>query len=174
MVRFNFWDKFFGNKPKSFKKSAEKQIKQNTLYYMQDYGRGRWIKTEEIFEKTLEKTDLFNSNEGKMLFAIQGVKAKIHSATHNLRKDGYPIISGIGAKGYRYADEKCKDFIYIWDEKISAWEKRKSELIKEKENDRIIIEKLIEKLKQKKRFVEAKQLQEVLVRYNKKKVENET
>ena len=79
MVRFNFWDKFFGDKPKSFKKEAEKQIKTNTLNYIKWYGKSKWITVEKLFEETLEKTDLFNSEKGKMLFAIKGIKSAILS-----------------------------------------------------------------------------------------------
>ena len=172
MVNFNFWDRFFGDKPKKFKREAEKQIKSNTLYYMKDYGRARWIKTEEIFENTLEQTDLFNSNEGKMLFAIQGIKAKIHNATHKLRREGHPIIAGIGAKGYRYADEDCDDFIRVWDEKFGAFEKRKSNLRKEAELDIKMIERIIERLKEKGKENEAKQMEAIKVRYG-RRVKNE-
>lgn len=171
MVNFNFWDRFFGDRPKQFKKESNKQIKKNTLHYMQKFGRNHWIKTEEIFEQTLEQTDLFNSNKGKMLFAIEGIKSKINSVTNSLRSEGHPIISGTSrfggryGKGYRYADENCDDFVDIWDEKFSAWENRKTNLSKEKATDIKLIERIIEKLKEKGRLKEAQQLKQVLVRY---------
>ena len=167
MVRFNFWDKFFGNTPKKFKKEANKQIKDNTLIYMQRYGRAKWISVGEIFEQTLQQTDLFDSDQGKMFFAIGGIKNKINWATHELRRIGYPIISGDKyGKGYRYADENCDDFIDNWDEKFSAWEKRKTNLTKEKELDKKLIERIIERLIEKKRLKEAQKLKEILVKYN--------
>ena len=171
MVRFNFWDKFFGTRPKQFKKEANKQIKENTLLYMQRFGRADWVKVHDIFEGTLEQTDLFNSDKGKMFFAIQGIKNKINSVTNSLRAEGHPIISGTSqfggryGKGYRYADETCNDFIDVWDEKFSAWEKRKSNLSKEKQTDIKLIEKIIEKLIAKNRLREAEKLKQVLVQY---------
>jgi len=176
MVRHNFWESlgFFGRRPKLFQKEARKQIEENTLNYLKRYGRVRWIPITEIFKETLEQTDLFNSSEGKMWFAVQGIKSKINSSTHKLRKDGYPIISGVGNKGYRYADERCDDFIDVWDEKFTSWEKRKSNLVRELKNDKDIIEKIIERLLEKKRIKEANKLQEVLVRYNKKQKEIES
>lgn len=169
---YNFWDKFFGDRPKQFKKEANKQIKENTLLYMQRFGRTHWVKTEEIFENTLEKTDMFKSDKGKMFFAVQGIKAKVNYVTNILRAEGHPIISGtsfIGGrygKGYRYADESCDDFVDVWDEKFSAWEKRKSNLSKEKKTDIKLIERIIKRLLDQKKVEEAKKLQEILVMYN--------
>ncbi len=173
MVRYNFWDKFFGDRPKKFKRESNKQIKENTLLYMQRFGRANWVKVEEIFEQTLERTDLFNSDKGKMMFAIQGIKSKINSVTNTLRSEGHPIISGTSqngryGKGYRYADETCEDFIDVWDEKFSAWEKRKSNLSKEKQIDIKLMEKIIERLVASNKLEQAKQLEQVLVQYNKK------
>lgn len=168
MVKYNFWDRFYGERPKTFKKESTEHIRNNTLYYLQKYGRSRWIKTEEIFEGTLEKTDLFNSEKGKMFFAVQGIKSKISSATHKLRLLGNPIISGIGGKGYRYADESCDDFIDVWDEKFSAFERRKTSLEKEAENDKKLMERIILNLKEQGREKEAEQMQEILVKYAKK------
>lgn len=171
MVNFNWIDRFFGEKPKRFQKEANKQIKDNTLLYMQKFGRGKWVTVSDIFEGTLEHTDLFNSKEGKMFFALGGIKGKINSVTNILRNEGYPIISGTSlnggryGKGYRYADESCDDFIDVWDEKFNAWEKRKSNLSKEKETDRILIKRIIERLIKNKREKEAEKLQEVLIKY---------
>jgi len=173
MARFNFWDKYFGERPKIFQKEATKQIKKNTLYYLQQYGRSRWISVVEIFEKTLEKSDLWNSDEGKMFFAKSGIRSKINGGTHTLRREGYPIISGKGKKGYRYADENCKDFIDRWNEKFNAWDERGTNLVAEREIDIALIEVLIKKLIEKGREQEAKQLQEVIVRYRNKKIEDE-
>jgi len=171
MVRYNFWDKFFGDRPKKFHSEANKQIKNTTLLYMQKYGRKNWVKVEDIFQGTLEKSDLFNSEEGKMFFAKSGIKSKLNSVTNTLRAEGHPIISGTSqgnryGKGYRYADETCEDFIDVWDEKFSAWEKRKSNLGKEKQTDIKLIEKIIERLIAKNKIEQANQLKQVLVQYN--------
>lgn len=173
MVKFNFWDKWFGDKPKAFKREATKQIKKNTLSYLQDYGRARWVSVEAIFEGTLEKSDLFNSNEGKMFFAEAGIRNKINGVTHTLRREGYPIISGKGKKGYRYADENCNDFIDRWNEKFNAWDERGTNLITEREIDIALIEELINKLRAKGREQEAKKLIEVIAKYRNKNIENE-
>ena len=198
MVKFNFWELkgYFGNRPKQFKREANKQIRDNILLYIKDKKRGAWTTQEEIFEQTLEKTDLFNSSEGKMFFAQKGVQQKIGWAINELRSKGYPIISGselwksnrfiVGdttrtvkqryGKGYRYADENTKDFIADWNEKINAWLDRKSKLTSEYRTDKILIERIICRLQQSKREKEAKELQKVLVRYKtvKKGVKDES
>lgn len=167
MVKFSFWDKFFGSKKKriNFIKNAQNQIRKNTLYYLQDFGRAKWVKTEEIFNQTLIKTDLFNSEDGKTWFLCQGAKGQISNATHKLRNDGYPVISGRGGKGYRYADENSPDFIHLWDEALSSCEERQTRADKEKERYRKLINKIIERLKSEGREEEAKQMQKVLVKY---------
>lgn len=173
MVRYNWIEtkliELGIKRPKQFKKEAREQIEQNTLNYIKKFGRRKWVPVSEIFEKTLEQTDLFNSQGGKFWFASQGVKSKINSATLKWRSPpyGYPIISGKGHKGYRYADENCDDFIDVWDEKFSGWEKRKTKLDKEKLTDIKLIEKIIEKLITNNRLKEAQQLKEVLVKYQK-------
>jgi len=187
MVKFNFWDRFFGDKPKRFKRNANKQIKENILFYIRDNKRGAWATREEIFENTLEQTDLFNSQEGKMFFSIQGIKSKIGWAVNELRRKGYPIISGTNiiktnrylvgdetekvkqryGKGYRYADENTDGFIDDWNGKINAWLDRKSNLLAEYKIDKILIERIIDKLREKNRLAEASKLQEVLLRYKK-------
>jgi len=175
MVKFNFWERmgFYGKNPKSFKRDAMKQIKRNTLYYLQSYGRAKWISVEDIFKGTLEKSDLFNSDEGKMFFAEAGIRNKINGVTHTLRREGFPIISGIGKRGYRYADEDCNDFIDRWNEKFNAWDERGTNLFTEREIDIALIEELINKLKAKGREQEAKQLVEVIAKYKNKNIENE-
>lgn len=175
MVRFNFWDKFLGRKPKTFRKDTAKQIKENTLFYLQQHGRGRWVSVEDVFKGTLEESDLWKSEEGKMIFAESGIRNKINGATHTLRREGYPIISGKGKKGYKYADEDCETFIHDWDEKISGWVSRKDGLIQEYRTDKILIERIIEKLLNAKREAEANKLKEILVKYtkNREKVKEE-
>ncbi len=165
MVRFNFWELsgYFGKHPKEFKRDANKQIKNNILLFLKDTKRGAWTTQEEIFENTLKETDLFNSNEGKMFFAQKGVQSKIGWAVNELRRLGYPIISGskiwksnkfiIGkdtkkikqryGQGYRYADEHTKDFIEDWNEKVNAWLERKSNLISEFKIDKILMERIV-------------------------------
>ena len=93
-------------------------------------------------------------------------KSKINSSTHKLRKDGYPIISGLGKKGYRYADEDCDDFIEMWDEALSSREKRKTNLEKEYDTYEKLIQKIIEKLIAKGRLQESEKLKQVLVKYS--------
>jgi len=169
----------FTNRPKAFKKFLNKHIRDNTLIYMQQFGRGRWITVEELFKETLEKTDLYNSNVGNLSFAFKGVTSKINWATHELRRLGYPIISGKKfynnkyGKGYILADENCDGFINYWNEKRNAWEERKENIIKEREADIKLMQKIIERLLEKNRLEEAKQLQEVLVRYGQKQMEEE-
>ena len=165
MVNFNFWDSYFGKKPKRFKKEARKQIEENTLDYLRRFGRADWIPITRIFEDTLKETDLFKSNEGNMWFASQGIKSKISSATHKLRRDGYPIISGKGHKGYRYADEDCEDFIDKWNEVFSANEERKENILKEKKTYLELVKRIIERLISKNRFQEAEELKKVLVKH---------
>lgn len=166
MVKFNFWDKFLTKNPKRFRKTTEEQIKSNTLLYLQKYGRKRWISTAEIFEKTLEKTEMFNSSEGKMFFASQGIKSKVNSATGKLRRLGHPIIAGVKGKGYMYADENCDNFVDVWNEKFSAFEGRKNSLKAEAKNDKQLIKKIIERLLKQNRIKEAQRMEEVLVMYN--------
>jgi len=133
----------------------------------------RWIPVEEIFKETLEKTDLWDSNEGKMFFAESGIRGKINGVTHTLRRNGYPIISGKGKKGYRYADENCQDFIDRWNEKFNAWDGRGTNLLTEREIDITLIKELIKKLLKKGREQEAKQLEAVITKYRNKNIENE-
>lgn len=169
MPSFSYEDKLFGGKKKriSFIKNAQKQIQGNTLYYLKDFGRSNWVKPIEIFDKTLFRTDLFNSNLGKIFFSLQGSKGQISNSTHKLRKGGYPIISGKGGKGYRYADEETEDYINHWDEALSSMEERRTRLDDEYRNHEAIIKSIIKRLLEKKRFEEAKQLRLVLERYRK-------
>ena len=177
MVKFNFWEisGYFGKHPKKFKREARKQIEQNTLDYLRNFGRAKWVTVVDIFKDTLEQTDLFNSKEGKMWFAKQGIQSKINSATHSLRRKKHPIISGKGKKGYRYADENCEDYIDRWNEKVNAWLERKNNLTHEFETDKMLMEMIIERLKKAKRLKEAQQMKKVLIRYTKerKKVKDE-
>ena len=171
MVKYNWEDEVLielgVKRPKRFRIDARKQIKNSTLHYVKKYGRAKWIPISEIFGETIRVTDLYNSKEGNFFFASQGVKTKINSVAHLLRREGYPIISGM-RKGYRYADENCDDFIRVWDERFSAWDKKKSDLIQEFKNDKELVLDLVEKLKQKKREKEAKELQKILVKQERK------
>jgi len=183
MERFNFLDtlliKTGIKKPRTFKKEARKQIKENTLNYLKTYGRSRWINVGEIFEETLEKTDLYNSKEGIVFFAEDGIKSKINQATHSLKREGHPIVSatkrkGKYGKGYRYADEKCDDFIDRWDEAYRAIDQRKMHTLKEKQWVDGTVKKLIQKLIEQGRKEEAKELEKVLVKYEEKQKEEES
>ena len=88
MVKYNWIEQSLirmgVRKPKTFKREARKQIKDNTLDYIKKYGRIDWIPVSKIFEDTLEQTSLFNSKEGNFWFASQGIKSKINSATNEL------------------------------------------------------------------------------------------
>jgi hypothetical protein len=171
MVKFNWEDEILielgVKRPKRFRIEARKQIKENTLNYIQRYGRVKWVPTSEIFGETIKRTDLYKSPEGNFFFASQGVKSKINSVVHLLRLEGHPIISGI-RRGYRYADENCDDCIRAWDERFSAWDKKGTDLIHEFKNDEELITRVIEKLIVKKREEEAKELQKILIKYKKK------
>ena len=177
MVKYNWIEstlvKLGVKRPKRFKNDARKQIEDSTLQYLQKYGRHKWISTEEIFRNMIEPTDLFNSKEGNFWFASDGIKSKVNSSTLSLRRKGHPIISGKGHKGYHYADENCDDFIYLWNEKFDAWEKRKTKIIKEKKVDIDLIREIIKSLLEKKRVEEAKELEKVLVKYKEKQKEEE-
>lgn len=163
----NIWERlgFYGTHPKKFKKEAREQIKTSTLNEIKNRGRGQWVSTADIYENNLKYTDVFQRKEGTMFFAESGIKAKINSATHFLREEGHPIISGKGHKGYRYADESCEDFIRRWDEVLSAREERKSNLEREYKIYQKLIEKIIERLISKNRLKEANELKVVLERY---------
>ncbi len=166
MIKFSFWDSSYKtSSPRRFEKDSRKQIESNTLDYMKRFGRAKWIPVVEIFKETLEQSDLFNSNDGRFWFAKQGIKSKISSATHKLRRDGHPIISGKGHKGYRYADEDCEDFIDRWNEVFSSQKDREENLKKEYETYKQLLEKIIERLLQKGREKEAEKLKQVLVQY---------
>ncbi len=185
MVNLNAWEFLLGKSPKRFKRDTNKQLANNTLYFLRDNQKGKWTTSFEIFDATLKDSDLFNSQEGRMFFAIQGIKSKIGWAINELRRKGEPIISGVNqsetnryidgkkiikktitsGKGYRYADENTKNFIDDWDEKRQAWFKRKDNILKEKETDIKIIKTIIERLLQKGREKEAEKLKQVLVEY---------
>lgn len=168
MVKYNKWDGLLGNNPRKLKRDANKQLKNTTLIYMQKYGRARWIPIFELFEQTIEPTDLFDSKEGKMFFAIQGLKHKINWATNALRTKGYPIINSsfYGKKhsqGYMYADENSDDFISIWKQRANAWEKRVNNLEKEKSKDIELMEAIVQRLLESKRAREAEELKKVII-----------
>ena len=185
MVNLNPWEFLLGKSPKKFKKETNKQLADNTLLFLRDNQKGKWTTSYEIFDETLKETDLFNSKEGKMFFAIQGIKSKIGWVINELRRRGYPIISGTKqsqtnryidgkkiikktinyGKGYRYAGENTGGFIEDWDEKRKAWFERKSNLRKERDTDIKLMERIIERLLQKGREKEAEKLKQVLVQY---------
>jgi len=171
MTGHNWWDLkgYFGSHPKKFKKEAREQIENSTLQYLQKYGKKDWVSTEEIFENIIEPTDLFNSNKGKIWFAQNGVKAKVNSATNKWRRKGYPIISGKGHKGYRYADETCDDVADVWTEKFTGWQKRINKLNKERQIDLELLLRVIKKLREKGKGKEARELEELYQEYTRKR-----
>lgn len=191
MVKFDWWELkgYFGKHPKQFKRDANKQIRNNILFFLKDTKRGGWATQEDIFEATLEQTDLFKSDEGRMFFAKKGIQQKIGWAVNELRRKGYPIISGSElwksnrflrgseiekvkkkyGQGYRYADEHTKDFIEDWNEKVNAWLERKSKLTSEYTTDKILMERIIERLENTKRVKEAQKMKKVLIKYEKER-----
>jgi len=177
MVKYNWEEEELKRlgilKPKKFKRESRKQIKDNTLNYLKRFGRRNWVPVGEIFRETLKETDLFHSLGGNFWFSSQGIKSKINSATNSLRRESYPIISGKGHQGYKYADWSCDDVVDVWDEKFSGWEGRKQGLITEFNLDRKLLKQTIKELEKRKKKEKAKKLQKVLVKYTKerKKIE---
>ncbi len=167
MAKFNFWDirNYFGKNPRKFRKEAKEQIETSTLTEVRGKGRGKWVSVEEIWENNLKHTDIFSTDEGKMFFAIPGIKAKINSMARCLKLKGHPIVSGKGKKGYRYADEKCDDFIYVWDEVLSGREERKTRVEKEYDLYEKLIGKICKRLIAEGKLKEAQELKQILVKY---------
>jgi len=174
----NYWDKWFGGHRGKFHREARKQIKESTLQILQQRGRHDWVTIEEIFEERIEPTDLFNSDAGKMFFAEQGIKSRINSAAHSLRKEGHPIIAGmqswkgkiIGYKGrgYMYASWDCDDVVRVWDEKFSSTEIRERNVANERKTDVILINVVIKKLRENGKEEKARELEKVLEKYEEK------
>lgn len=169
MVRYNWEEEVLielgETHPKKFKKETREWIKENTLDYIKKYGRHDWVSLGNIFRDIIYPTTIFNSPTGNFWFSSQGVKTKINSIVFLLRIKGYPIISGKGKRGFRYADWNNDEVIDLWDEKRSAWESRHEKWEREGKIDIELIEKILKKLLEKGQKEKAKKLQEVLIRY---------
>lgn len=141
-------------------KDIRKNIQRHTLMYLQQYGRIDWISAWQLGEK-LGDYGMFNFKEPKVLkyFFLIGSQNKIRASTSDLRKLGYPIIAGMGKKGYRYADENCPDVAEAWEDRLRLFEERKKGLDKEEETDVKLLDRIIEKMpegEKKKRLIEVR------------------
>ena len=144
-----FWETIIGgDKIKSFKKEAQKQIQDHTFIKLKNYGRAKWIKTSEIIEYCLRsKAFDFNTEQINNWFKVAGMKAKVSWSTNRLRKLGYPIISGGKGKGYRYADENCDDVVEVWQMRNRLWRKEDANVEKERASDLRLLQKVIDNMK---------------------------
>ncbi len=167
-----FWDSMLGTgKPNAFRKEAQKQIQDHTYIKIKNYGRTKWIKISEIVEYCLKsKAYDFKQPTVSNWFKVAGMKAKVSWATHQLRKLGYPIIAGGGRKGYRYADEFCDDVVEIWQDRNRLWRREDLNVDKERASDLRLLQKVIDKMKDKEK---KKKLMVVQQQYQKKRKKNE-
>lgn len=125
-------------------KDIKEHIQRSTLIYMQQFGRTNWIPASTLSE-ALGKYENFDFSNPKVqkFFFLLGAQSKVRTSTSELRKLGYPIIAGIGKKGYKYADWNCPDIIEAWNDRHSLFEKRKRDIDNEEKIDCIILDKLI-------------------------------
>ncbi len=167
-----FWESMIGGeKVKSFKKEAQKQIQDHTFIKLKNYGRAKWIKTSEVIEYCFRsKAYDFNTQQMNNWFAVAGMKTKIAWATNRLRKLGYPIISGGKGKGYRYADETCDDVVEVWQMRNRLWRKEDLNVDKERKSDLRLLQKVINKMEDKEK---KKELIIVQQRYKQRNKEEE-
>ena len=176
-MKLNFWDRFVGGiRPKSFKKKAEHYLLQTTLIQLMNYGKAKWIKTEEIVDFLLNKplTDFdFKDKRVQKWFAGEGMKKKISEGTHKLRLVGHPIIAGSGRKGYRYANEDCSDVDELWEDRRRMWEKSKNDILKQAKIDNALLDKVIKKMKEGKKKEKLKEVQIAYQKYISKKNKDE-
>jgi len=151
-MNFGFWDKFVGGAdPKRFRKKAEQYLIQTTLIQLMNYGKAKWIKTEEIADFLLNKplTDFnFKDERVQKWFSGEGMKKKITESTHKLRLLGHPIIAGSGRKGYRYANEECEDVDELWEDRKRAWENSRDDILTQAKIDNELLDKVIKKMKE--------------------------
>lgn len=141
------------NRPTSAKKELKKMMKFYVLVYLQNYGRARWCKLSDIamWLLTAKGYDFKKRTAWNWFAANYGLKGEITHVTSYLRKKGYPIIAGLGKKGYRYADENCDDIVEVWDDRRKLWEKSKEISDSQRKIDIKLLEKVIEKIKSKKK-----------------------
>ncbi len=154
MRRTDFFDALLEtNRPRSKKMELNKMMKFYVLVYLQNYGRARWCKLSDIAMWLLSAKgyDFKKRTSWNWFAANYGLKGEITHATSYLRKKGYPIIAGLGKKGYRYADEDCDDVVEVWDDRRKLWEKSKEIADSQRKIDIKLLEKVIEKIKSKKK-----------------------
>ncbi len=155
---------------KSFKKEAQKQIQDHTFIKLKNYGRDRWIQTSDIIMYCFKsKAYDFDTEQVNNWFKVAGMKAKITWATNRLRKLGYPIISGGKGKGYKYADEKCEGVVEAWQMRNRLWRTEDLNVDKERASDLRLLQKVIDKMKDKEK---KKELIMVQQKYRKRNNEN--
>ena len=154
MRKWSFFDSLLGDRrPKSFSKEAHEQIRDHTKMYLLNYGRvklcslgdvARWILKSKSYDFNCEKF-------WRWLGANYGFKGEIAQAVSHLKKQGYPIISGNGHKGYRYADERCENVDEVWEDACRGWSSREENWDKERQVLNKLIDKVIASVKNKKK-----------------------
>jgi len=119
------WDSSF--KPKHVRQEIERE----TLAMMRQYGRNGHVDLRKIAYYIYYKSDneVIHHVKGiNFLTFNYGLIGEVRLATHRLRRKGHPIVAGLGKTGYRYADEKCKDLIKVWDDRFLRWRHRTSNI----------------------------------------------
>jgi len=152
--KMDFFDSLLGTRrPAAKKAEASKTLKMYVLIYLQNYGRVKWCPTSDIADWLLKAKgyDFKERVIWNWFAANYGLKGEITRTTHYLRHKGYPIIAGLGNKGYRYADEECDDIIEIWDERRKLWEKQRENIDLQRQVDIKLLEKIIKKIKDKRK-----------------------
>ncbi len=139
------------NRPASIKKELNKMMKFYVLTYLQNYGRTRWCRLSDIAMWLLNAKgyDFKHRTSWNWFAAHYGLKGEIMHATSYLRRQGYPIVAGLGQKGYRYADENCDDVVEVWDDRRKLWEKSKEIADNQRKMDIRLLEQVIKKIKSK-------------------------
>lgn len=173
-MRWNFFDGLLGVKqPTIFKKEVKESIKEQTLVCLKNYGRERWIQSDEIakFIVNSERTIVQHRRAVEFLYYNYGLRGEIGTATHKLREEGHPIIAGRGQKGYRYADEQCPDVDEAWEDRYRAWELSKDDILNQAILDLKLLNKILSKLedyKKRKKLNEIKQKYEKFIKVRKR------
>lgn len=141
------------SRPRSKKREINKMMKFYVLTYIQNYGRVKWCRLSDIAMWLLSAKgyDFKEKTSWNWFAANYGLKGEITHATSYLRKQGYPIIAGLGRRGYRYADESCDDVVEVWDDRRKLWEKSKEISDSQRQIDMKLLEKVIEKIRSKKK-----------------------
>ena len=162
--RTDFFDALLEtSRPTSKKKELNQMMKFHVLVYLQNYGRTRWCKLSDIgmWLLTIKGYDFKKRTAWNWFAANYGLKGEIAHTTSYLRRQGYPIIAGLGKKGYRYADENCDDIVEVWDDRRKLWEKSKEISDSQRKMDIKLLEKVIEKIKSKKKKKQLLKIKEI-------------